>query len=80
MRSVIMDIMILERRAEEEREKLQTEMDELSAARPQQGAHLQAGRGPHRILAETLRKQVITSSFSFIRTFILIHFPLPSIT
>jgi len=50
-------------RAEEEREKLQTEMDELSAARSQQGAHLQAGRGPHRIIAETPRKQVAQVCF-----------------
>ena len=50
-------------RAEEEREELQTEMDELSAARPQQGAHLQAGRGPHRIIAETPRKQVAQVCF-----------------
>ena len=54
----IMDIYDHHRRAEEEREELQTEMDELSAARPQQGAHLQAGRGPHRIIAQTPRKQV----------------------
>jgi hypothetical protein len=57
-------------RAEEEREELQTEMDELSAARPQKGAHLQAGRGPHCILAETLRKQVI-HKFVFIHSDIL---------
>ncbi|KAL6870597.1 hypothetical protein ACP4OV_014445 [Aristida adscensionis] len=43
--------------AEEEWKELQAEMDELPVPRPQEAAHLQAGRGPHCVFAETLRRQ-----------------------